>query len=50
MKIKEVLKNFGMKNAEAQVSPQPLSGPRLAYEPKPPAKILEKMKQANKSV
>lgn len=46
MKIKEKLKKFGMKNAETQIDPRTIW--RMAYEPTPPAKILEKMKQANK--
>ena len=48
MKIKEALKKFGMKNAENQIDPR--TAPRVFYEPKPPAKILEKMKQASKNV
>ncbi|MCL2857077.1 MAG: hypothetical protein FWE19_05040 [Oscillospiraceae bacterium] len=44
MKIKEVLKKFGEKVAVAQIDPR--SPPRWAYEPKPPAKILEKMTKA----
>jgi len=48
MKIKEVLKKFGVKNAEAQIDPR--SAPRVFYQPKPPAKIQEKMDQANKNV
>jgi hypothetical protein len=47
MKIKEALKKFGMKSAEAQIDPR--TAPRTLYEPKPPAKILEKMEKANKN-
>ena len=43
MKVKEALKKFGMKNAYAQVDSNSLH--RGNYEPKPPAKIQEKMNQ-----
>ena len=48
MKIKKALKKFGEKNAEAQVDPR--TAYRLFYEPKPPAKIQEKMDRANKEM
>jgi len=41
MKIKEALKKFGVKNAEAQIDPR--TPGRMGYEPKPPAKIQQKM-------
>ena len=47
MKIKKVLKNFGEKNAYAQVDKN--SAGRMFFEPKPPAKIQKKMDKANKS-
>ena len=48
MKLKETLKKFGEKNAEAHVCPR--SGARLMHEPKLPAKLQQRMDQADKSV
>jgi hypothetical protein len=45
MKIKEMLKKFGVKNAEEQVDAR--STPRVFFQPKPPAKIQEKMRKAS---
>ena len=46
MKLKEALKNFGVKNAETQIDPR--TAWRQFYEPRPPAKIQEKIDYANK--
>ena len=48
MKIKKVMKEFGEKSAFAQVDPR--SPVRFFYEPKPPAKLREKIKGTNKGM
>ena len=44
LKIKERLKRFGEKNAETAIDPR--THPRVLFQPKPPAKIQEKIEQA----
>jgi len=48
VKLKEVLKKFGEKNAEVAIDPR--SVPRWHYEPKPPAKLQEKIEQASENI
>ena len=44
MKVKEVLKKLGVKNAETQIDPRTHN--RSFYEPKLPAKLQEKVKHS----